>query len=404
LLDKEKAVEVVAKVSDDEEWKKTLEGVYTGFSQGGRYVRKWYDGKAYRYTAQPNEISLVDYPALKSATFSLVKADGVVEERHFKKVAERKDVNPESGKEKYGDVKFADEKNKKYPIDTEAHIRAAWNYINKPKNAGKYSAEDAKSIKSKVIAAWKKKIDKEGPPSAKEESKKIEAFSDEEMTKAEIDIIIPSSGDLKKWAGEEISDSITAAYCLQDIANLYRKELEEGEPDQAKALAACIENLKNFIASEIKETEEGGVMTMFDKVQEIKKIAGELTDELIKAHSKDTMTKIQGIHDHSAALGAKCNKEAADAAGDLAKVQGEKEEALKKVSGLETENAALKKKIEELEKQPQPAKGAVKDVPISKEQDSAEKERLEKESKDPMAAMRKAHSQPIIYPLQKPLS
>ena len=80
-------------------------------------------------------------------------------------VAKRSDANPDEGKSKYGDVKFADEKNKKYPIDTEAHIRAAWNYINKSKNAGKYSSEDVKAIKAKIVSAWKDKIDKAGPPS-----------------------------------------------------------------------------------------------------------------------------------------------------------------------------------------------------------------------------------------------
>lgn len=87
-------------------------------------------------------------------------------ERLFLKIAEREDVTPESGKNKYGDVTFADEKNKKYPIDNEKHIRAAWSYINKKKNAGKYSAEDLASIKKKIIAAWHKVIDKEWKPDA----------------------------------------------------------------------------------------------------------------------------------------------------------------------------------------------------------------------------------------------
>jgi len=86
--------------------------------------------------------------------------------RTVQAIEKRSDVSPEEGKGKYGDVNFADEKNKKYPIDTEAHIRAAWNYINKSANAAKYSADDVKSIKRKIIAAWKRKIDKGGPPSA----------------------------------------------------------------------------------------------------------------------------------------------------------------------------------------------------------------------------------------------
>ena len=71
----------------------------------------------------------------------------------------------------YGDVEYADpgyqdDKKRRYPIDTEKHIRAAWSYINKPKNAGKYSNDELKRIKNKIIAAWKDKIDSEGPPSA----------------------------------------------------------------------------------------------------------------------------------------------------------------------------------------------------------------------------------------------
>ena len=37
--DEKKSIEIAAKVVDDGEWNKVLEGVYTGFSQGGKYVR-----------------------------------------------------------------------------------------------------------------------------------------------------------------------------------------------------------------------------------------------------------------------------------------------------------------------------------------------------------------------------
>ena len=38
--DDAKRLEGVAFVSDDDEWAKVIEGVYTGFSQGGRYVKR----------------------------------------------------------------------------------------------------------------------------------------------------------------------------------------------------------------------------------------------------------------------------------------------------------------------------------------------------------------------------
>jgi hypothetical protein len=87
----------------------------------------------------------------------------------------------------YGDVKYADpgyqeDGKKRYPIDTEEHIRAAWNYINKEKNASKYTADQVKKIKAKIVAAWKEKIDKDGPPSADEGKEK--SIQGGDMTKA----------------------------------------------------------------------------------------------------------------------------------------------------------------------------------------------------------------------------
>lgn len=75
------AIDICAKVVDDQDWKKCLEGVYTGVSIGGKYLRKWKDPKSglTRYTADPSEISLVDNPCNPNARFiDLQKADGSV--------------------------------------------------------------------------------------------------------------------------------------------------------------------------------------------------------------------------------------------------------------------------------------------------------------------------------------
>jgi hypothetical protein len=82
--DQAKRIVVAAKIVDDDEWRKVTEGVYTGFSQGGRYVKRWPDpdSSLVRYTAEPREISLVDLPCLPDATFEVVK-DGIVEKRAF---------------------------------------------------------------------------------------------------------------------------------------------------------------------------------------------------------------------------------------------------------------------------------------------------------------------------------
>jgi hypothetical protein len=72
------------------------------------------------------------------------------------KIDRRKDTKPKDGEHKYGEVKFADPTNKKYPIDTEKHVRAAWSYINHKDNAAEYDAGEVKTIKGRIKRAAKK--------------------------------------------------------------------------------------------------------------------------------------------------------------------------------------------------------------------------------------------------------
>ncbi|MDT0212731.1 hypothetical protein Q9R29_02435 [Rothia sp. ARF10] len=68
-------------------------------------------------------------------------------------ISRRDDVDPAEGEREYGDVTFADPTNKKYPIDTEEHVRAAWSYINKRSNAAKYDADEVEAIKGRIKRA-----------------------------------------------------------------------------------------------------------------------------------------------------------------------------------------------------------------------------------------------------------
>ena len=76
----------------------------------------------------------------------------------------RDDINPNRGLKEYGDVKFADPINNKYPIDSEKHIRASWSYIHMSRNYEKYNEKDLKTIKKRIIKAWKDNINPGGPP------------------------------------------------------------------------------------------------------------------------------------------------------------------------------------------------------------------------------------------------
>ncbi|CAN5314015.1 hypothetical protein BH10ACI2_BH10ACI2_22690 [soil metagenome] len=72
-----------------------------------------------------------------------------------KNIDRRDDTKPKYGEHKYGDVKFADTTNKKYPIDTAEHVRAAWSYINHKDNAAKYDKDEVELIKSRIKKAAK---------------------------------------------------------------------------------------------------------------------------------------------------------------------------------------------------------------------------------------------------------
>jgi hypothetical protein len=76
--DAAKTIDIAAKVLDDQEWAMVEEGAYTGFSLGGRYLKKWKDAetKKTRYTVNPFEASLVDLPCIPTATFSFKAAGG----------------------------------------------------------------------------------------------------------------------------------------------------------------------------------------------------------------------------------------------------------------------------------------------------------------------------------------
>ena len=62
-----------------------------------------------------------------------------------------------AAQEPYGDVTYADpgyrDNRKRYPIDTPEHIRAAWSYINMPKNQKPYSQDQVDQIKARIQAA-----------------------------------------------------------------------------------------------------------------------------------------------------------------------------------------------------------------------------------------------------------
>lgn len=249
----DKGLYVGARIVDDQAWQKVVEGVYKGYSIGGRVTQR--DATDYKTITGLvlNEISLVDRPANPEAVFDYWKAAGAstmpetrfnppiqiwacgLPEHHHLAKAEAlrcqeqqvpgigfaradgpaglgaelaaaarsaitsaegalgKAENTSDARTPYGAVTFADpgyqaDGKKRYPIDTERHIRAAWNFISRPSNARRYTAPQLNQIKSRIIAAWKEKIDGAGPPSAVDSSKAAADAASAALTKALWDV------------------------------------------------------------------------------------------------------------------------------------------------------------------------------------------------------------------------
>lgn len=87
-----KQVECRAKVTDEKTFSDILEGVISGFSIGGSYVKKWVDESGMkRYIPHMIELSVVDSPCVGSAVIEYVKADGSIEMKTFHKEGKNMD-------------------------------------------------------------------------------------------------------------------------------------------------------------------------------------------------------------------------------------------------------------------------------------------------------------------------
>jgi predicted nucleic acid-binding Zn-ribbon protein len=71
---------------------------------------------------------------------------------------------PHCGDRKFNKIKFADSFHKKLPIDTPEHIKNAWDMIHDKRHSEKYTEEEIKMMEKKILNAWIRHINVEGPP------------------------------------------------------------------------------------------------------------------------------------------------------------------------------------------------------------------------------------------------
>ncbi|HEY1794912.1 MAG TPA: DUF6582 domain-containing protein [Stellaceae bacterium] len=191
----DKGLYVGARIVDPRAWEKVTGGVYKGYSIGGRVTKRHPADRSVITGLKLTEISLVDRPANPEAVFDCWKAEGgqhmaeaaaganplvqvwhcgVAAHRHLAKAEAIRCVETRGGgddggaaDERGGD--FADpgyqpDGEKRYPLDTEAHVRAAWAYIHQPHNTDRYTEAQLAHVRARIVAAWQEKIDPAGPP------------------------------------------------------------------------------------------------------------------------------------------------------------------------------------------------------------------------------------------------
>ncbi|MGA8399309.1 MAG: DUF6582 domain-containing protein [Stellaceae bacterium] len=151
----DKGLYVGARIVDRGAWDKVTSGVYKGFSVGGRVRARDPRDRSVITALSLTEISLVDRPANPEAVFDCWKAEG----------------RPAGDDRMAEDIDYADpglqaDGRKRYPLDSERHIRAAWAFIHMAANAAPYTAGELQQVRDRIVAAWKAHIDPAGPPAA----------------------------------------------------------------------------------------------------------------------------------------------------------------------------------------------------------------------------------------------
>lgn len=317
--DEAKAIDVVAKIVDDAEWKKVQEGVYTGFSIGGSYVGaltvEKVDGRdVKRYTAKPNELSLVDRPCIPTASFFEVrKADGSSVKVEFKA------SEPEPVEVRGTDTEVIE--------------------FGKMLNDANLSMADAIEVLAKGMPAFlKDKKKKEGEESGEDP----DAEEDEEAVaakkKAEAEKNAPAALRKNVYDCASFSSALQALVCLKK--NAAYEAMREGDksalPGKLDACVALVgEVFKSFIDEVMKESKDSteaenkGMFALSESAGELFK--GFEGQPLAKLADEATLAKLapQPSTD-TAAL----EKLLQDAIAPLSKQLGEAQATIKKLEAM----------------------------------------------------------------------
>jgi len=419
--DPEKAIDVVAKVVDDKEWEKVEEGIYTGFSVGGSYVKRWKDGKLTRYTGKPTEGSLVDSPCVPTATFTMIKADGSSEVRKFKeRVESAKAVDELADMLNSGTIKAerllelakADATSapepetapaaepapepEPVPASEPATAAAPPEPVPAATPEPEPPANDAADEASKADSALMAKIDS-GKITDREAMDEIaQRMSEDELSKLlearpkrpEIIKALRSKieGTLKKslWEVQRLAEVLS---CLAACASnaQYEAQIERDGSQVPEKLRAVVQQLGDALKAMTEE-----------EVEELVESLGGYESAVLTLAAGADMKKVQGtqtaeaqkLHDALVGVGAVCPEKPTPLAGRLLKeheaigvgdklregyvagLEKQVKELTTSIKKITDHNSTLEQRIKKIEDMPQPGKGTLRIV--GKEGDAAQ--------------------------------
>ena len=184
-------------------------------------------------------------------------------------IEKREDVSPKEGQSKYGDVKYADPVNKKYPLDTEAHCRAAYSYLSMPKNAAKYSKEDVKTMMGRIKAAGRKfgiEFSDQDDEKDKAESALVYAAAPIDLDGQTASIMFMPKGDWKISPAVRGKAKIVSIKVDETVAAILQEALTERLADTIRPYAGFDHQPgpASFIPKQFKWDPERGVMLDVD--------------------------------------------------------------------------------------------------------------------------------------------
>ena len=313
-----KRLTVKGKLVDADARTKASEGVLTGLSIGGDYVKRWMDPqdpKYTRYTAKPHEVSVVDFPCNPDAKMTLV-AKGISSEVALKGHAEivtfeedaevvpvLKAKTKSVGGEEHGAKDFAyvgdpeDVSTWKYPIFDASHARNALARWGQEKDI-------PASDKAKVFARIKAAASKYGVEVSEKSEKVIKSLYDVGGIAQQLSSIDFLRSCLASEAATEMDDSPIPAKLLEIEVQLAQvlKEVAAEEADELLALAGAtredamdkvqktLEELASLSTAAAAEAKNGQALAKAASPDEKKadhhQTMADLHDKMAKAHGQ----------------------------------------------------------------------------------------------------------------------